>query len=48
MRQGQFFKNGNETLIALTLAETGPGRGFDSVGHAEGAYKNRLRIEPIR
>ena len=35
-------------LVLLTLADTGPGRGFDSVGHAAGSYRNRLRVEPIQ
>jgi hypothetical protein len=39
----QFFSN----AVFLTLADTGPGRGFDSVGHASGTYRNRVRIEPI-
>ena len=39
----QFFSN----TVFLTLADTGPGRGFDSVGHAAGTYRNRVRIEPI-
>ncbi|MDB4939546.1 MAG: hypothetical protein JWP87_6518 [Labilithrix sp.] len=44
----QFFSRDGESVVLLTLAETGPGRGFDSVGHAAGTYRNRLRIEPIR
>jgi hypothetical protein len=44
----QFFSRGGESYVILTLAETGPGRGYDSVGHAEGTYRNRLRVEPIR
>ncbi len=32
----------------LALAETGPGRGYDSVGRAAGTYRNRMRVEPIR
>jgi hypothetical protein len=31
--------------IWLTLAGTSVGRGFDSVGHAAGTYRNRVRIE---
>jgi hypothetical protein len=30
--------------IALTLASTGIGRGFDSVTHAAGVYRNRIEI----
>lgn len=43
----EFFSNGTG-LVLLTLADTGPGRGFDSVGHAGGTYRNRVRVEPIR
>jgi hypothetical protein len=31
----------------VTLAGTSVGRGFDSVGHAAGTYRNRLRFEWI-
>ena len=34
--------------IFVTLAATSMGRGFDSVGHAAGTYRNRMRIEPIK
>lgn len=44
----QFFTRGGEGLIVLALAETGPGRGWDSVGHTEGTYRNRLRVEALR
>lgn len=44
----QFFSRDGEGLVVLTLAGTGPGRGFDSVGHGEGTYRNRLRVEAIR
>jgi hypothetical protein len=44
----QFFSRDGEAYVALTLAETGPGRGWASVGHAAGTYRNRLRIEPLR
>lgn len=44
----QFFAQGSQGLVVLTLAETGPGRGFDSVGHAAGTYRNRLRVEQLR
>jgi hypothetical protein len=33
--------------LVFTLADTGIGRGFDSVGHAAGTYQNRLTIEPL-
>jgi hypothetical protein len=44
----QFFSRDGEALIVLALAETGPGRGFDSVGHSAGTYRNRVRVEVIR
>lgn len=44
----QFFSQGDTGLVLLALAETGPGRGWDAVGHAAGSYRNRLRIEPLR
>ena len=33
--------------ISLTLAGTSVGRGFDSVGHAPGVYRNRMRLERL-
>lgn len=44
----QFFSSRSGSLVALTLAETGPGRGWASVGHAEGTYRNRIHVEPLR
>lgn len=43
----EFFASSRYSLIALSLASTGPGRGFDSVGHAAGTYRNRVRIEQL-
>lgn len=44
----QFFaRGGAEAVVILTLAETGPGRGWHSVAHAEGTYKNRVRIDTV-
>lgn len=40
----QFFSN----IVVIALAETGPGRGFDAVGHAAGTYRNRVRVEVLR
>ncbi len=40
----QFFQMGGMTQVFLTLADTGPGRGWDSVGHARGTYRNRMRF----
>jgi hypothetical protein len=45
----EFFRLGeNETdpiEIYLTLAGTSVGRGWDTVGHRAGMYRNRMRIE---
>jgi hypothetical protein len=43
----QLVPRGKETSILLTLAEPGPGRGWQSVGHAEGTYKNRIRVDTV-
>lgn len=43
----EFFKQSNSTQISITLAGTGVGRGFDSVGHAAGTYVNRMTIEAL-
>ena len=40
----QFFSVGAASVVLLALAETGPGRGFDSVGHAAGTYRNRITV----
>ena len=32
-------------MILVSLADTGIGRGYDSVGHAAGVYRNRMTIE---
>jgi len=34
-------------FLYVTLADTAVGRGWDSVGHAAGAYRARLRLEPL-
>ena len=34
-------------FLSLTLASTSTGRGFDSVGHAAGVYRNRMVIQPL-
>lgn len=41
----QLLSKGKESTIALTLAASGAGRGFRSVGHAEGTYRNRIRVD---
>jgi len=45
----EFTREGNApsapAAIWITLAGTSIGRGFDSVGHAAGVYRNRMRIE---
>ena len=33
--------------IYLTLAATGAGRGYNSIGHAAGTYRNRMLVERI-
>jgi hypothetical protein len=38
---------GSVAHIFITLAGTGVGRGFDSVGHAPGVYRNRMRVERL-
>lgn len=35
----------SEAYLLFTLAASGVGRGWDSVGHRAGAYRNRLRLE---
>ena len=46
----EFSLSGNEPAstasIFITLAGTSVGRGWDSVGHAAGTYRNRIAIEP--
>lgn len=42
----QVWRDGAEVYVSVTLAATGVGRGFQSVGHAPGIYKNRLSIGP--
>jgi len=43
-----FYGNrSNEGVIFITLAATSTGRGWDSVGHAAGTYRNRMKIEEI-
>lgn len=46
----EFSRFGNPAdapaVIWITLAATSVGRGFDSVGHRAGTYRNRVRIEP--
>jgi hypothetical protein len=44
----QFSRHGVDGLVVLTLAETGPGRGWLSVGHAPGTYKNRIRVDAVK
>ena len=37
----------SQGVIYMTLAGTSTGRGWDSVGHAPGTYRNAMRIEPV-
>jgi hypothetical protein len=45
----EFFRLGNREIdpiaIYVTLAGTSVGRGWDSVGHRAGTYRNRIGIE---
>jgi hypothetical protein len=45
----QFSRSANASAapahLFVTLAGTGVGRGWDSVGHAAGTYRNRMRVE---
>jgi hypothetical protein len=43
-------EGGPDAAVRLfaTLAATGTGRGIDTVGHAAGTYRNRVRVEPLR
>lgn len=38
-------ENLSKATFYITLASTSTGRGFDSVGHNAGVYRNRMRIE---
>lgn len=42
-----FACQGRSCSIWLSLAATSVGRGWDTVGHAAGTYRNRLRIERV-
>ena len=44
----EFQRDGPVVSLYLTLAATSVGRGWDSVGHAAGVYRDRLVIEPLR
>ncbi|MBN2577947.1 MAG: hypothetical protein JXB10_03070 [Pirellulales bacterium] len=35
-----------EGMVFITLAATSVGRGYDSVGHVAGTYRNRMIVEP--
>lgn len=37
----------NRAVVFMTLAGTSVGCGFDSVGHAEGIYRNKMQIKII-
>lgn len=39
---------GSLVMIHITLASTSVGRGWDSVGHRPGTYRNRITVERIR
>lgn len=44
---GESDSGAGPVAIWVTLAGTSVGRGWDSVGHAAGTYRNRVRIEAI-
>lgn len=37
----------HRVMIWMTLAGTSVGRGWDTVGHASGTYRNRITVEPL-
>ena len=37
-----------QSALFLSLAATSIGRGWDTVGHAAGTYRNVIRLEPLR
>ena len=37
-----------QAVFYFTLASTSAGRGFDSVGHRAGIYRNRMKIEFLK
>lgn len=41
-------ENQTQATFHVTLASTSVGRGFDSVGHRDGVYRNRLKIEFLK
>jgi hypothetical protein len=47
----EFSRYGDATSspigISITLAGTSVGRGWDTVGHAAGTYRNRMRVESL-
>jgi hypothetical protein len=43
----RFIAPGSACQVWLSLASTSVGRGWDSVGHAPGVYRNRMRIVPL-
>lgn len=42
----EFTRQGDAVTIHVTLASSSVGRGFDSVGHRAGTYRNRVRVRP--
>ncbi len=42
----EFFADGRGGVsVVLTLAATAVGRGWDTVGHAAGTYRNRVDVD---
>jgi hypothetical protein len=42
---GTCWATASPATLFITLASTSVGRGFDSVGHTPGTYRNRMRIQ---
>ncbi|MEM6994089.1 MAG: hypothetical protein AAF721_26485 [Myxococcota bacterium] len=38
---------GSHVVLSLSLAATSVGRGWHTVGHAAGVYRNRMRLTPL-
>ena len=41
-------ESGKLAFFTVTLAGTSVGRGWDSVGHAKGIYRNRMAVRVLR
>lgn len=41
------YNSSTTGFIYISLANTSTGRGFDSVGHAAGLYRNRMQVKSL-